>query len=135
MKRRSESAPLPRGERHRALLEAIDRVCRTDGVPTIAAVAREVSVSASLIHNRYPDVADTIRSLAGKERRDEVAALRAALVTEKAISQGLRVQNVELLADLRALASVNESLRREIVIERAKSAGKVISLRRPADHE
>jgi transposase-like protein len=135
VKSHSEPVLPPRGETHRALLEAIDRVCRTDGVPTIAAVAREVGVSASLIHNRYPRVADTIRTLAGKQKRDEVAALRAALETEKARSQELRVQNAQMLADLRALASINESLRREIAIERAKSAGKVITLRRPADRE
>ena len=42
---------------HKALLEAIERVCRCEGVPTITAVAREAGVTPALIHNRYPDVA------------------------------------------------------------------------------
>jgi transposase-like protein len=119
-----------RGETHRALLEAMDRVCRTDGVPTIAAVAREAGVSASLIHNRYPEVAHAIRIAAGKRKRDDVAALRAALDTEKARSQELRAQTAQLLAELCALASVNESLRREMGTHSARSAGNVLTMDR-----
>ena len=60
------------GSMHAELLAAIDRVCRTDGSATITAVAREVGVTPALIHNRYPDVASTIRGLAGRTqaRRD-----------------------------------------------------------------
>lgn len=126
-----------KGEQHRPpqangtyteLIAAIDRVCRSDGAPTIAAVAREVGVTPGLIHNRYPDVASTIRSLAGKQKRDEIAGLTAALQEERKKCSQLRVENGELFADVRALASVNEGLRRQLAIEQAKSAANVVAL-------
>ncbi|MGR4870005.1 TetR family transcriptional regulator [Variovorax sp. LARHSF232] len=113
---------------HKALLDAIERVCRTDGTPTITAVAREVGVSAALIHNRYPDVAATIRTLSGREKRDDVAQLRAALVKEQEIARSLRDENGALLADLRALASVNETLRQELALREAAEAPNVVPL-------
>ena len=96
-----------RSRTHQALLDAIERV-RKDGVVTIAAVAREVGVSTSLIHNRYHDVSTLARE------RDSNRALRAA--------------NSSLLMELRALASVNESLRRQLAFEQAKSAPNVVPL-------
>lgn len=119
----------PRTATHKALLDAIERVCRTEGAVSIAAVAREAGVSASLIHNRYPDVAAAIRTLTGRERRDDVARLRAALVKERAVAKSLRDENTALLADLRALASVNEALRQELALRKAAGAPNVIDIR------
>lgn len=117
-----------RGPTHKALLAAVERVCRTDGTPTITAVAREVGVTPALIHNRYPDVADAIRTLAGKIKRDEVTAAKEALEEERVRNRRLREENADLLAHARALASVNESLRRQLTIEQAKAARKVVTL-------
>ena len=122
-----------RGPTHKALLEAIDRVCRVDGTPTIAAVAREVGVTPALVHNRYPDVAEAIRALAGKKKHDQIAASRTALERERTTCRNLRAENADLLLHARALASVNESLRRQLAIEQAKAASNVVSLR-PRPH-
>ncbi len=119
----------PPNATHKALLEAIERVCRTDGTPSITAVAREVGVSAALIHNRYPDIAATIRTLSGREKRDDVAQLRAALVKEQEMVKNLRDEYGALLADLRAMASVNETLRQELAMRKAVEAPNVVQLR------
>jgi AcrR family transcriptional regulator len=131
--RQAPERPKARTPTHQALLEASARVCRTDGSPTIAAVAREVGVSAALVHNRYPDVAATIRTLAGKVKRDEATALRTALEAEKVKCRELRGENAELTKTLRAVASINEALRRQLAIEQARAAGKLVSL--PARRE
>ncbi len=117
-----------RSPTHKALLAAVERVCRTDGTPTITAVAREVGVTPALVHNRYPDVAEAIRTLAGKKKRDEVSAAKEALEKEQVKNRSLREENADLLAHARALASVNESLRRQLAIEQARAAGKVVTL-------
>lgn len=119
---------------HKTLLGAIERVCRTEGAPSIAAVAREAGVSASLIHNRYPDVAAAIRTLSGREKRDDVAQLRAALIKERTMAKRLRDENSALLADLRALASVNETLRQELAMRKAAGAPNVVELRARTSH-
>lgn len=119
----------PPTETHKALLDAVERVCRTEGTPSIAAVAREAGVSASLVHNRYPDVATAIRKLSGREKRDDVAQLREALTKERAMAKSLRAENGALLADLRALASVNETLRQELALRMAAGAPNVVELR------
>ena len=115
---------------HAELIAAIDRVCRTDGGATITAVAREVGVTPALIHNRYPDVASTIRGLAGRHKRDEMAALKLALEEERKKCSQLRTENGELFAELRTLASVNEGLRRQLAIEQDRGAARVVALHR-----
>ena len=110
------------GSMHAELLAAIDRVCRTDGSATITAVAREVGVTPALIHNRYPDVASTIRGLAGRHKRDEMTALKSALEEERRKCGQLRAENGELFAELRKLASVNEGLRQQLAIEQDRGA-------------
>lgn len=116
---------------HAELIAAIDRVCRSSsGGATIAAVAREVGVTPALIHNRYPDVASTIRGLAGREKRDAMTALKLALEEERRKCGQLRGENAELFAELRALASVNEGLRRQIDIEQARGSDRVVPLHR-----
>lgn len=76
----------------------------------------------------YPDVAAAIRTLSGREKRDDVAQLRAALIKERAMAKRLRDENSALLADLRALASVNETLRQELALRKAAGAPNVVEL-------
>lgn len=118
------------GSMHAELLAAIDRVCRTDGSATITAVAREVGVTPALIHNRYPDVASTIRGLAGRHKRAEMTALKSALEEERRKCGQLRAENGELFAELRMLASVNEGLRRQLAIEQDRSTARIVALPR-----
>lgn len=129
---RSEDEPIRRkGSGLQAeLIAAIDRVCRTDGSVTIAAVAREVGVTPALIHNRYPEVASTIRGLAGRDKRDAMAAMKSALEEERRKCGQLRAENAELFAELRTLASVNEGLRRQLAIEQDRSAARIVPLHR-----
>ena len=116
------------GSMHAELIAAIDRVCRTGPSATITAVAREVGVTPALIHNRYPEVASAIRGLAGRDKRDAMAALKLALQEERNKSGQLRAENGELLSELRKLASVNEGLRRQLAIEQDRSAVRVVPL-------
>lgn len=115
---------------HAELIAAIDRVCRTGGSATITAVAREVGVTPALIHNRYPEVASTIRGLAGRDKRDAMAALKSALEEERRKCGQLRAENGELFAELRKLASVNEGLRQQLAIEQDRGAARVVPLHR-----
>jgi hypothetical protein len=130
-----QRVPQPRHETHKALLDAVDHLCRIGGAPTIAAVAREVGVTPGLIHNRYPEVASTIRNLSGKQKRDEITVLKAALQEERGKCSKLRAENYELFAEVRALASGNEALRRARAIEQARNAGKLVTLQPRAPKE
>jgi transposase-like protein len=120
--------PRNREKTELALREAFDRLCRTDDKPTIAAVAREVGVSPALLHNRYSTIAEEIRQLAGKQPRDELARLAAKLKDAQTVCKDLRTENEDLASHLRALASVNEGLRQQLLIEQAKNSGKVVSI-------
>ena len=100
------------------LRSALERLQKTDPSPTIAAVAREAGVTAALIHNKYPDIAKEVRRLAGKPAtRDEAVA--TALKAEMAKSRELREESNDLRNRMRALASVNESLRQELNLLKA----------------
>lgn len=91
-------------------------------------VARDVGVTPALIHNRYPDIAHRLRGLArkdpGSRRQDEQSLLDA----ERLRTTGLRAEVEELRRPVRALASVNEALRRELAVQSAMVSGKVVPL-------
>lgn len=110
------------------LWAAVERLQSNEGMPTIADVARDVGVTPALIHNRYPDIADRLRGLArkdpGSRRQDEQSLLDA----ERLRTTGLRAEVEELRRQVRALASVNEALRRELAVQSAMVSGKVVPL-------
>ena len=78
--------------------------------PSISAVAREAGVSHTLIHTKYPDIADNIRDGSGKGPKQRLAnqqellrqvderakELREELATEKKLNRGLASENARL---------------------------------------
>lgn len=114
--------------RERTLRElelALHRVQRAGEKITLKAVATEAKVSPPLINNRYPDFAEKVRVIVGKavrQQRDEKADL---LADEREKNRKLRELVDSQLAEIRKLASVNESLRAELALQQAIAEGKV----------
>ncbi|THF32276.1 TetR family transcriptional regulator [Pseudomonas atacamensis] len=77
---------------------------------SIAAVAREAGISTALIHNHYPDVAETIREAQGRSSRAMRDVKHQDLVTERKKSAAYRQEIEELRAKIARLASFNELL-------------------------
>ncbi len=123
----TKTAPRTR-DRERTLHElnlALIRVQRRGEKVTLKAVANEAKVSPPLIHNRYPDFAEQVRAVMGKavrRQRDEKADL---LVKEREKSRKLRELVESQLVEITRLASINESLRVELALQRAIADGKV----------
>jgi AcrR family transcriptional regulator len=87
---------------------------------TIAAVAREAGVSAALIHNHYPNIAEAIREVQGRSSRAQRDAKHQDLRTEREKNQILRRQVEELRSKVARLASINEVLMTENKVLKAK---------------
>jgi len=64
---------------------------------TVASVAREVGVSAALIHNHYPTIADAIRQHQGRDSRAQRDAKHQALKQERERARELRREIASLL--------------------------------------
>ena len=77
---------------------------------SIAAVAREAGVSAALIHNYYPKIADAIRAELGRDNRSARDAKQLQLVKERDRGRELRQQVEELRRQVARLSSINETL-------------------------
>ncbi len=85
--------------------------------PSICAVAREAGVSHTLIHTKYPDIADQIRHANGrgpeqllekqrtvaKQAAGRSAELRAELAALKTQNKGLASENGRLILLVRSL--------------------------------
>lgn len=95
---------------------------------SISAVAAEAGVSAGLIHNTYPDIAEEIRAQMGRATRQQRDAKAAELTAVKAQMKTLRAERDAALIDVARLASLNETLRQEVTVLRAAASGKVIVL-------
>lgn len=80
---------------------------------SIAAVAREAGVSAALIHNRYPDVAEQINVLKNKAYRAQRDAKVDEFKRQKEINRELRAEIADLSAKLAKSASVIATLTAE----------------------
>lgn len=92
---------------------------------SIAAVARDAGVTPALIHNKYPALAEQIRTATGKAMRSQRDESLRRLMNERERNRALRAERDALLQDVRDLASENEALRREFVIQQAIAAGSV----------
>jgi AcrR family transcriptional regulator len=77
---------------------------------TIAAVAREASVSPALIHNHYPHIAQQIREFQGKSFRAQRQLKSNELSIERKKNIKLRKEILELTKKVAQLASINECL-------------------------
>lgn len=95
---------------------------------SISAVAAEAGVSAGLIHNTYPDIAEEIREKIGRATRQQRDAKAAELKEARVKLRALREELEAALADVARLASINETLRQEVATLRAAASGKVFVL-------
>jgi AcrR family transcriptional regulator len=77
---------------------------------SIMAVAKEAGISRASIHNNYPDLAEKIRTLNGKEVRAKIHKKCQELKEEKNKNQILRREVQDLKMELAKLASLNASL-------------------------
>jgi len=92
---------------------------------SISGLAKRAGVSAALIHNRYPDLAEKVRAATGKDARSQRNAKEKLLAQEKAKNQAIRLELENLRKEIVDLASVNESLRVELALQSAIATGKV----------
>lgn len=108
---------------------ALNRLQKRGAKISIAGVAKEAGVTPSLLHLRYPDIAEEIRSLLGKACRAQRDTKHELLIIEREKNRQLRLQIEGLLLEVTDLASLNESLRAEIAMQRAIATGKVAKIR------
>ena len=124
----------PADAREKELILALRRIERgrtkTDEKKvSIAAVAREAGVSAALIHNHYPKIAEAIREIQGRSSRAQRDEKHQDLRTEREKSRALRREIEELRAKVSKLASLNEVLISENRVLKAKQNDpRVVSL-------
>lgn len=126
-----ESSPRLR-DREKTAFElklAVNRLQKRGEKVTIAAVAKEAGVTPALVHNRYPNVAEEIRKLVGKATRAQRDTKHDLLMAEREKNRQLREQIEEQLQEIVKLASLNESLRAELSLQRAIADGKVTQIR------
>lgn len=114
-----------RGKTREALQLAILRV-KTRGLKlSISSVAAEAGVSAGLIHNTYPDIAEEIRTQVGRGIRQKRDATVAEVKKVREQLKTVRAERDAALADVATLASINETLRQEIATLQAVASGKI----------
>lgn len=102
---------------------------REDGEKlSISRLAKQAGVSAALIHNRYPKLAEEVRKAAGKDVRSQRKEKDNLLIQEREKNQILRVEVANLRKEIVDLASINEALRMELALQSAISSGKVSKL-------
>lgn len=96
---------------------------------SISAVAAEAGVSAGLIHNTYPDIAEEIRALVGRKIRQQRDDMAKELADAKKRMRELREDLASAEADLAKMASINETLRTELATLRAIATSNVHAIR------
>lgn len=125
----------PADAREKELMLALHRIergrAKTDEKKvTVAAVAREAGVSAALIHNYYPNIAEAIREIQGRSSRAQRDLKHQHLRTEREKSRALRQEIEDLRAKVASLASLNEVLINENRILKTKqNDSRVVDLR------
>lgn len=78
--------------------------------PSISAVAREAGVSHTLIHTKYPDIADEIRLASGRGPKQQLEKQRENLRVAEDRSAHLRKELADVKELNRGLASQNATL-------------------------
>lgn len=92
---------------------------------TLKAVADLAMVSPSLLNHRYPDFAEQVRGLVGRTIRQQRNEKADMLIKEREKNRQLRTLVDSQLMEITRLASVNETLRQELALQRAIAEGKV----------
>lgn len=77
---------------------------------SIASVAKEVGVTPALIHNHYPDIAETIRESQARSSRVQRDAKHGELRVAREKNRVLREEIDALRHQVAKLASINEVL-------------------------
>jgi SMC interacting uncharacterized protein involved in chromosome segregation len=90
---------------------------------SISAVARELGISPALIHNHYPDIAESIRTKVGADSRKQRDAKQDQLKKERKKSAELREDVKSLNNQINKLTTINEMLLLENSELKAKSSG------------
>jgi predicted RNase H-like nuclease (RuvC/YqgF family) len=108
-----------------ALQRAIRRFESKGMTLSIAAIAREVGVTAPLIHNTYPLVANEINLKNNRSARQKNHVKTVALNEADERIRALTDKLKESEKNNKKLASINETLRDEIASLRAQLKGKV----------
>lgn len=116
--------PRGRSQTAAALKAALAQLTGSNQRISISAVASAVGVTPALIHNKYADIAEAIRQQAGKGTRAQRNETRDQLDEAQGCIRVLRQEKKELEADVRRLASINESLRRQLVEAQAIAIAK-----------
>ncbi|MEB0227415.1 TetR family transcriptional regulator [Pseudomonas sp. 10S4] len=102
---------------------------------SIAGVAREAGVSAALIHNHYPKIAEVIRESQGRSSRAQRDVKHQDLIAERERNRELRKEVEDLRLKVARLASINEVLLNENRdLKAKKNDPKVLDLH-PNDHQ
>lgn len=129
-KKRTTAAEIGRAI-HRIEYRRPKRVRKDQCRMNISTVAREAGISAASIHNTYPDIAETIRTKAGKSSRSTLDAERSE---RKQLAEMLRLTRERLKTaetDIRRIASENARLVTENAVLKAKlKSHNVVSLSR-----
>lgn len=78
--------------------------------PSISAVAREAGVSHTLVHTKYPDIADQIREASGRGPKQQLEKQRTLVKQAEDRSAELRMELADLKTQNKGLASENARL-------------------------
>jgi AcrR family transcriptional regulator len=117
-----------RAETREELQLAILRVKNKGLKLSISAVATEAGVTAGLVHNTYPDIAEEIRAQVGRSTRQQRDAKVAEVKRVREQLKILRAERDTALVDVARLASINETLRQEVATLQAVASGKTVAL-------
>ena len=120
--------PRDRKKTQEELELAMARVKNKGKKLSITAVAIEVGVTPGLIHNTYPDIAETIRNQVGKATRQQRDAKLAELSKARKQIKELTAENKTAAIDIKRLTSTLETLRQEVAKLRAAGSGRVVVL-------
>lgn len=77
---------------------------------SISSVAREVGISAALIHNHYPAIAELIRTKQGASSRQQRDAKHTRLEVERRKNESLNEELEDLKKQVNKLSTINEML-------------------------
>jgi AcrR family transcriptional regulator len=129
---RSAPPPGPREKNRQrtltALHEALKSLQENGEKVTLKAVAERAGVSPSLLNHRYQDFAEQVRGMIGRTIRQQRSDIATQLAEERERNRQLRSTVEQQLLEIRALASKNEALRKELAVQHAIAAGKVTRL-------
>jgi AcrR family transcriptional regulator len=136
----AEAKPPRQRNRERTLTElqlAMHRLQRAGKKVSIKGIAEEAKVTPALIHNRYPDFAEQVRTLTIKSTRAQRDEKHELLQREREKNRQLRALVDQQIKEFADLASVNEALRAENSLLKAMAEGKVLKgqFKRKTDQE